>query len=88
MTGFSGWGKCVFSCRILEENCVCEIELKNNYKMKEQLKKSVYESPHTELFQVMMEGAFMAGSQEAVIKEESTIEVEEYDRFDNEITFE
>lgn len=67
---------------------VCEIELKNNYKMKEQLKKSVYESPHTELFQVVMEGAFMAGSQEAVIKEESTIEVEEYDRFDNEITFE
>ena len=56
--------------------------------MKEQLKKSVYESPHTELFQVMMEGVFMAGSQEAVIKEESTIEVEEYDRFDNEITFE
>lgn len=67
---------------------MCEIELKNNYKMKEQLKKSVYESPRTEMFKVQMEGAFMAGSQEAIIKEESTIEVEEYDRFDNDITFE
>lgn len=56
--------------------------------MKGQLKKSVYESPCTEMFKVQMEGSFMAGSQEAIIKEEVTIEVEEYDRFDNEITFE
>jgi len=58
------------------------------YKMKEQMKRTVYEAPLTELFQIELEGAFMAGSQEAVIKEESTIEVEEYERFDNEITFE
>ena len=56
--------------------------------MKEQMKRTVYEAPLTELFQIELEGAFMAGSQEAVIKEESTIEVEEYERFDNEITFE
>lgn len=56
--------------------------------MKCQSKKSVYEAPCTELFKVQLEGVLMAGSEPAAIKEESPIEVEEYERFDNEVTFE
>lgn len=58
------------------------------YKMNYQSKKSVYEAPRTELFKVQFEGALMAGSQPAAIKEESPIEVEEYESFENEVTFE
>ena len=32
------------------------------YKMKEQMKRTVYEAPLTELFQIELEGGFMAGS--------------------------
>lgn len=59
------------------------------YKMKEQMKRTVYEAPLTELFQIELEGGFMQSSQlPASISEDTEIVVEEYDRFDNEITFE
>lgn len=55
------------------------------------MKRTVYEAPATELFTIEMEGAFMQASVgvEATLGEEDLdIEVEAYDRFDNEITFE
>ena len=58
--------------------------------MKEQMKRTVYEAPLTELFQIELEGAFMQASvgSEAVLKEEDiNFEVEEYDSFENQITF-
>ena len=58
--------------------------------MKEQMKRTVYEAPTTELFQIELEGGFMQSSAvETVIKvEDTTFEVEEYDSFENQITFE
>ena len=58
--------------------------------MKEQMKRTVYEAPVTELFQIELEGGFMQSSAvETVIKvEDTTFEVEEYDSFENQITFE
>ena len=60
--------------------------------MKKQMKRTVYEAPRTEHFLVEIEGCFMATSavgEKAVLGEEIvTIEVEDYDRFDNDITFE
>ena len=56
--------------------------------MKEQMKRTAYEAPVTELFRIELEGGFMQASQlPASINEDTTIEVEEYDRFDMEITF-
>ena len=55
--------------------------------MKKQMKRTVYEAPRTEQFHVEMEAAFCVGSQTEIKVEDSTIEVEEYDRFDNEVTF-
>jgi hypothetical protein len=56
------------------------------------MKRTVYEAPRTEHFLVEIEGCFMATSavgEKAVLGEENvTIEVEDYDRFDNDITFE
>ena len=57
--------------------------------MKEQMKRAVYEAPVTELFQIELEGGFMQASQlPASINEDTEIVVEEYDRFDTDITFE
>ena len=57
--------------------------------MKEQMKRTVYEAPVTELFRIELEGSFMQASQlPASINEDTEIVVEEYDRFDTEITFE
>lgn len=57
--------------------------------MIEQMKRTVYEAPVTELFHIEMEGGFMQASQlPASINEDTEIVVEEYDRFDNDITFE
>jgi len=39
--------------------------------MKEQMKRTVYEAPLTELFQIELEGAFMAGS---VVKDDTVVE--------------
>ena len=59
------------------------------YKMKEQMKRTVYEAPLTELFQIELEGGFMQSSVKTEIKTEDTsFEVEEYDSFENQITFE
>lgn len=55
--------------------------------MEKQMKRTVYEAPLTDCFQIELEGAFMAGSQTEIKTEQSSIEVEEYDRFDNEVTF-
>ena len=56
--------------------------------MKEQMKRTVYEAPLTELFQIELEGGFMQSSVKTEIKTEDTsFEVEEYDSFENEITF-
>jgi hypothetical protein len=52
------------------------------------MKRSVYVAPTTERFQIELEGAFMVGSQTEIKAENSTIEVEEYDSFENEVTFE
>ena len=55
------------------------------------MKRTVYEAPVTELFQIELEGGFMQASvgSEAVLKEEDiNFEVEEYDSFENQITFE
>lgn len=52
------------------------------------MKRDVYIAPQTAKFQVIMEQSFMAASEPAKIKEESPVEVEEYERFDNEVTFE
>ena len=58
------------------------------YKMKEQMKRTVYEAPLTELFQIELEGGFMQSSVKTEIKTEDTsFEVEEYDSFENQITF-
>lgn len=56
------------------------------------MKRSVYEAPVTDRFQVEMESGFCAGSLEsgekATIKtEDVTIEVEGYEKSFNEITF-
>ena len=76
MTGFSG------------KKIVCENYI-GTYKMKEQMKRTVYEAPVTELFQIELEGGFMQSSVKTEIKaEDTTIEVEEYDSFENQITFE
>ena len=57
--------------------------------MKEQMKRTVYEAPVTELFQIELEGGFMQSSVQTKIKaEDTTFEVEEYDSFENQITFE
>ena len=57
--------------------------------MKEQMKRTVYEAPLTELFQIELEGTFMQSSVKTEIKTEDTsFEVEEYDSFENQITFE
>jgi len=57
--------------------------------MKEQMKRTVYEAPLTELFQIELEGGFMQSSVKTEIKTEDTsFEVEEYDSFENQITFE
>ena len=56
--------------------------------MKEQMKRTVYEAPLTELFQIELEGGFMQSSVKTEIKTEDTsFEVEEYDSFENQITF-
>ena len=54
------------------------------------MKRTVYEAPVTELIQIELEGGFMQSSAvETVIKvEDTTFEVEEYDSFENQITFE
>ena len=57
--------------------------------MKEQMKRTVYEAPLTELFQIELEGGLMQSSVKTEIKTEDTsFEVEEYDSFENQITFE
>ena len=57
--------------------------------MKEQMKRTVYEAPVTELFKIELEGGFMQSSVQTKIKvEDTTFEVEEYDSFENQITFE
>ena len=56
--------------------------------MKEQMKRTVYEAPLTELFQIELEGGLMQSSVKTEIKTEDTsFEVEEYDSFENQITF-
>lgn len=58
------------------------------YKMKEQMKRTVYEAPLTELFQIELEGGFMQSSAKTeVVIEDTSFEVEEYDSFENQITF-
>ena len=53
------------------------------------MKRTVYEAPVTELFQIELEGGFMQSSVQTKIKvEDTTFEVEEYDSFENQITFE
>lgn len=55
------------------------------------MKWAVYEAPVTTLFKIELEGAFMQASVgvEAELGEKDLdIEVEEYDRFDMDITFE
>jgi len=65
------------------------VKLIITYKMKEQMKRTVYEAPLTELFQIELEGGFMQSSVKTEIKTEDTsFEVEEYDSFENQITFE
>lgn len=59
--------------------------------MKEQMKRTVYEAPETKLFRIEMESGFMqssVGVETQIEMDDMTIEVEDYDRFDNEITFE
>lgn len=51
------------------------------------MKRGVYEAPVTSRFQIELEGSFMAGSQTEIKTEGSTVEVEEYDSFENIITF-
>ena len=52
------------------------------------MKRSVYEAPVTDRFQIELEGVFMQASTKTVIEtEDSEIEVEEYDSFENIITF-
>mgnify|MGYP003408173974 FL=1 len=56
--------------------------------MKEQMKRTVYEAPLTELFQIELEGGFMQSSAKTeVVIEDTSFEVEEYDSFENQITF-
>ena len=55
--------------------------------MKKQMKRTVYEAPRTTHFLVEMEAAFCVGSQTEIKVEDSTIEVEEYDSFENKVTF-
>ena len=43
-------------------NCVKRETIKIETKMKKQMKRTVYEAPVTELFQVELEGGFMAAS--------------------------
>ena len=65
------------------------VKLIITYKMKEQMKRTVYEAPLTELFQIELEGGLMQSSVKTEIKTEDTsFEVEEYDSFENQITFE
>ena len=53
------------------------------------MKRAVYEAPVTELFKIELEGGFMQSSVQTKIKvEDTTFEVEEYDSFENQITFE
>ena len=104
-TGFPGWGKCIFSCRIsevfpvhpdrrkgraercltrplerrpagaekkagkegkrgpAEEEIVCVKDItKTNLKGDLRMKRSVYEAPVTDRFQIELEGVFMSGS--------------------------
>ena len=56
--------------------------------MKEQMKRTVYEAPLTELFQIELEGGFMQSSAKTeVVIEDTSFEVEEYDSFENQSTF-
>lgn len=60
-------------------------------KTEKHMKWAVYEAPVTTLFKIELEGAFMQASVgvEAELGEKDLdIEVEEYDRFDMDITFE
>lgn len=54
------------------------------------MNRQVYIAPHTDRIQVAMEQGFMVTSKEAAIevKDDKPIEVEEYERFDMEVTFE
>lgn len=65
----------------------CRYERKRKRNMEKQMKRTVYEAPLTDCFQIELEGAFMAGSQTEIKTEQSSIEVEEYDSFENEVTF-
>lgn len=49
--------------------------------------KMKYVRPETMSFVVEMEAGFCVGSQTEIKVEDSTIEVEEYDSFENEVTF-
>lgn len=60
--------------------------------MEKQMKRTVYEAPLTDCFQIELEGAFMQSSlesgKEATIEtDDVTIEVEGYEKSFNEITF-
>lgn len=55
--------------------------------MNKQMKRTVYVAPTTERFQVELEGGLCAASYTEINNEGSTIEVEEYDSFDNTVTF-
>lgn len=54
------------------------------------MNRQVYITPRTDRIQVAMEQGFMVTSKEAAIevKDDKPIEVEEYERFDMEVTFE
>ena len=72
-----------------EEEIVCVKDItKTNLKGDLRMKRSVYEAPVTDRFQIELEGVFMSGSKtEIQATEDSKVEVEEYDSFENIITF-
>lgn len=62
--------------------------MKKYIHMNRQMKRTRYEAPQTERLIVEVENCLCAASQmPASLSEDSTIEVEEYDSFDMEVTF-
>lgn len=55
--------------------------------MNKQMKRTVYVAPTTERFQVELESGLCAASYTEIDNVDSKIEVEEYETFDNTVTF-
>lgn len=57
--------------------------------MEKEMKKHVYDTPVTEMFVIQLEGSFMQSSiqTEVMPEDDNAFVVEDYEGFDNELTF-